>query len=275
MAAKKNSRTRSSTLKSRSIGCLFWLCLIAIIVAVGYAARTQIADTFTRLVSNGGKAGPGSQAPRVTLRPLPESNVPGTRDSGRPPWDTQTNALPNTQPLSTGQTAQPTGKPPAASGSADRVVTVARPSAPTEEKPILRKTRLFFLSVDQNGNILMKGVIRPIRQSDSPLRDALETLLKGPTAQEINLGLLTMIPEGTTLRGVAVRGDVAYVDFSESFRFNSLGIDGMKAQLRQVVYAATEFPTVRKVQFLIEGKKVDYLGTEGVSIGDPLSRSSF
>jgi len=275
MAAKKNSRTRSSTLKSRSIGCLFWLCLIAIIVAVGYAARTQIADTFARLVSNGGKTGPSSQAPQVTLRPLPESNVPDTRDSGKGPSGTQTNVPPNTQPLSAGQTAQTTGKPPAASGSADRVVTVVRPSASTEEKPILRKTRLFFLSVDQNGNILMKGVIRPIPQSDSPLRDALETLLKGPTAQEINLGLLTMIPEGTTLRAVAVRGDVAYVDFSESFRFNSLGIDGMKAQLRQVVYAATEFPTVRKVQFLIEGKKVDYLGTEGVSIGDPLSRSSF
>ena len=66
-----------------------------------------------------------------------------------------------------------------------------------------------------------------------------------------------------------MRGDVAYVDFSESFRFNSLGIDGMKAQLRQVVYAATEFPTVKKVQFLIEGKKVDYLGTEGVRINEP------
>ena len=267
MAAKKNSRTRSSTLKSRGIGCLFWLCLLAIIVAVGYAARTQIADTFTRLVSNGGRPAPATRAPQVTIRPLPDTAIPPT----------QTNALPGTQaaPPAGSQTTQGAGKPPAASGSADRVVTVARPSAPTEERPVLRKTRLFFLSVDQNGNILMKGVIRPIPQSDSPLRDALEILLKGPTSQEINLGLLTMIPEGTTLRGVTVRGDVAYVDFSESFRFNSLGIDGMKAQLRQVVYAATEFPTVKKVQFLIEGKKVDYLGTEGVSIKDPLSRSSF
>jgi spore germination protein GerM len=156
-------------------------------------------------------------------------------------------------------------------------VTVTRPQATTqsEEKPFLRKTRLFFLSIDQNGNILMKGVIRPIPQSDSPLRDALATLLKGPTSQEINLGLLTMIPAGTTLRGVTVRGEVAFVDFSESFRFNALGIEGMRAQLRQVVYAATEFPTVKSVQFLIEGRKVDYLGTEGVSIDEPLSRNSF
>jgi spore germination protein GerM len=159
--------------------------------------------------------------------------------------------------------------------SSERVITVTRPPSLTAEKPVFRKTRLFFLSVDNNGTILVKGVIRPIPQSDSPLRDALETLLKGPTSEEINLGLLTMIPEGTMLRGVTVRGDTAYIDFSESFRFNSLGIEGMKAQLRQVVYAATEFPTVKRVQFLIEGKRVDYLGTEGVSIGDPLSRSSF
>jgi germination protein M len=266
MSAKKTSRNRSSTLKSRGIGCLFWLCLIAIIVAVGYVARTQIADTFSRLVGSGhtapgsgGKPGTGTGAPQVTVKPLPDSSVPPAREPGNPPANSQT--------------TQSQGKPTTAPG--DRVVSVTRPPAQTEEKPVLRKTRLFFLSVDQNGTILMKGVIRPIPQSDSPLRDALETLLKGPTSQEINTGLLTMIPTGTTLRGVTVHGDIAYVDFSESFRFNSLGVEGMKAQLRQVVYAATEFPTVKRVQFLIEGKRVDYLGTEGVSIKDPLSRSSF
>jgi len=260
MAQKRNSRNNSSTVRTRGIGCLFWLCLIAIIVAVGYAARVQIADTFSRLVGNSGKLASGSGAPQVTLKPLPDS---ARRDSG----DSQTQ---------TGlQTQQAPEKPPNTSASSERVMTVTHPPSLTTEKPVFRRTRLFFLSVDNNGTILMKGVIRPIPQSDSPLRDALETLLKGPTSEEINLGLLTMIPEGTMLRGVTVRGDTAYIDFSESFRFNSLGIEGMKAQLRQVVYAATEFPTVKRVQFLIEGKRVDYLGTEGVSIGDPLSRSSF
>ncbi len=261
MAQKRTSRARSSSLRSRSIGCLFWLCLIAVIVAVGYATRAQLADTFSRLAGGGGKPGAATSAPKVTMRQLPETSVPPATDTGSQP--------PNAP------AAQPPGKPPAA--SPDRVVTVTRPAAPaqTPERPILRKTRLFFLSVDQNGNILMKGVIRPIPQSDSPLKDALETLLKGPTSQEINLGLLTMIPTGTLLRGVTVKDDIAYLDFSESFRFNTLGVDGMKAQLRQVVYAATEFPTVKKVQFLIEGKKVDYLGTEGVKINEPLSRSSF
>ena len=257
MAAKNNARTQSSTRTSRGIGCLFWLCLLAIIVAVGYAARSQLADAFTRLVG-AGKSGPGSGTPQVTMRPIPDTTASPERNSSHLPPSSQTTQSPAPQP-----------------SAIERVVTVARPLAQTAEKPIFRKTRVFFLSVDQNGDVLMKGVVRPIPESDSPLRDTLETLLKGPTSQEINLGLLTMIPAGTTLRGVSVRGEVAYIDFSESFRFNSLGIDGMKAQLRQVVYAATEFPTVKKVQFLIEGKKVEYLGTEGVSIKDPLSRSSF
>jgi germination protein M len=259
MAAKRNTRGRSSSLRSRGIGCLFWLCLIAIVVAVGYAARTQIADTFTRLVGTNGKPGPEAGPPRVTVQPLPDSSVPPAPEPANPP--------------ATSQTTQSQGRQPAPANN--QVVVVARPPAQTQEKPVLRKTRLFFLSVDANGNILMKGVIRPIPQSDSPLRDALETLLKGPTSQEITMGLLSMIPSGTLLRGVTVRGDIAYVDFSENFRFNALGIEAMKAQLRQVVYAATEFPNVKKVQFLIEGKKVDYLGPEGVSIKDPLSRSSF
>ena len=121
----------------------------------------------------------------------------------------------------------------------------------------------------------MKSVIRPIPASDSPLHDTLEALLKGPTSQELNGGLLSMIPTEAKLRTVTVSGETAVVDFNESFRFNTQGVEALNAQLRQVVYAATEFPSVKDVQVLIEGKKVRSLGTEGVRIDTPLSRSSF
>ncbi|HVP19070.1 MAG TPA: GerMN domain-containing protein [Spirochaetia bacterium] len=256
MAARKGSQARSS-LRNRSVGCLFWICLLAIIVAVGYAARGQISDTFTRLM--GGRTPADSRQPamhpEVSREPMRDANPPQEMSPDRQ------------------STQNPVRSP---SATTERVAATSRaPAAPQAEKPAIRKTRLFFLSVDPGGAITMKGVVRPIPQSDSPLRDTLEALLKGPTAQEINLGLLTMIPSGTTLRGVTVRGDIAYIDFSQSFRFNSLGLEGMRAQLRQVVYAATEFPTVKRVQVLIEGKKVDYLGTEGVRIDQPLTRSAF
>ncbi len=143
------------------------------------------------------------------------------------------------------------------------------------EKPPVRKTRLFFANVDPNGKILLKGVIRAIPSSDSPLRDTIQVLLAGPNSQEVNMGLLSMIPSGSRLRGVSVRGDTAFVDFSENFRFNTLGREGLDAQLKQVVFAATEYPTVKRVQILIEGKKVQYLGPEGIRIDAPLTRQSF
>jgi germination protein M len=143
------------------------------------------------------------------------------------------------------------------------------------ESPTSRKARLYFAAVDAEGRILMKSVIRSIPASDSPLRDTLRSLLKGPTAQELNLGLISLIPPEAGLRSVTMKGDTAVVDFSEGFRFNGQGMEAMNAQLRQVVYAATEFPSVKRVQIQIEGKTVRYLGTEGVRIDEPLGRSSF
>jgi spore germination protein GerM len=168
---------------------------------------------------------------------------------------------------------------PAASPPAQQqapAVSPAQKRAPEQaQKLSVRKSRLFFAAVDQDGKIALKSVIRSIPATDSPLRDTLEALLKGPTAQELNLGLVSMIPLDSRLRSVTVRGDTAVVDFSESFRFNAQGIEALDAQLRQVVYAATEFPSVRKVQVLIEGVAVRYLGMEGVRLDKPLTRTSF
>ena len=79
MAAKRSSRSKSPPLRSRAVGCLFWICLLAIIVAVGYAARGQIADTFGKLF--GGKPQPSGarQSPRVTVAPLPPGETPVAR----------------------------------------------------------------------------------------------------------------------------------------------------------------------------------------------------
>jgi germination protein M len=117
-------------------------------------------------------------------------------------------------------------------------------------------------------------VQRDIPQSDWPLRDALESLLSGPDEKDRAKGLVTGIPPETRLRSVSVKDGVATIDLSESFRFTASGVEGLTAELRQVVATATEFPTVQKVQILIEGKKVQYLGTEGIRIDEPLSPGS-
>ena len=161
------------------------------------------------------------------------------------------------------------------------VIKIDDEEKPVEKKseerpqPKIRKSRLFFILVSNEGEINLKGVIRPVEYQDAPLTATVESLLKGPLPAEVNRGLITLISPDTRLRNVYIKKDTAFLDFNEAFRFNSLGREGLIAQLRQVVYSATEFSNVKKVQILIEGKTLDYLGPEGIFIGKPLSRDSF
>ncbi|MBT3275632.1 MAG: hypothetical protein HN368_20925, partial [Spirochaetales bacterium] len=45
-------------------------------------------------------------------------------------------------------------------------------------------------------------------------------------------------------------------------------------QLQQIVFTATEFQTVKAVQFLVNGERLSYLGPESPYIGEPLYRES-
>ena len=137
-----------------------------------------------------------------------------------------------------------------------------------------RAARLWFARIDEEGAIELSPANRTLPVGDSPLRDTLAALLAGPTTAEQSAGLVSLVPSGTVVRSVTVTGDTAIIDFSEQFRFNALGVEGLRAELRQVVWAATEFPTVARVQVLIEGKRVDYLGPEGAAVGSPLGRDS-
>jgi spore germination protein GerM len=146
---------------------------------------------------------------------------------------------------------------------------------PMEQVKATRIASLYFIQVDDDGAISRHEVKRTVSSSDFPLTDALNALLAGPSADELSRNYITLIPSGTRLLSAQVRGSTAYVDFSEAFMYNRYGIEGYAGQLKQVVYTATSFPTVKDVQILIEGSKRDFLGGEGVFIGKPLARASF
>jgi spore germination protein GerM len=136
---------------------------------------------------------------------------------------------------------------------------------------VRRDRTVYFTQVDREGTILRSKAARNIPASDSPMLDALNALLQGPTAEEQRRGLVSLIPSGTRILSATVRGSTAYISFSEEFQYNTYGVEGYAAQLKQIVWTVTEFPNVRDVQVLIEGRRVDYLG-EGIWIGSPISR---
>lgn len=142
---------------------------------------------------------------------------------------------------------------------------------PPKPAPATTTVKLYYVVIDANGSVNYKAVNRTVAK-DSPLTNALNALLAGPTFDEKNC--TTLIPKGTKLLGVSIKDGVATLNFSDAFEFNQDGIEGYLAQLKQIINTATEFSSVNSVQFLINGEKKEYLGSDGVWIGTPLGRNS-
>ncbi|MDR2193436.1 MAG: GerMN domain-containing protein [Treponema sp.] len=133
---------------------------------------------------------------------------------------------------------------------------------------------LYFLSIDQNGDLHRIAVKRMLPNTETPLTETLEALLAGLFESEEEQRIISLIPKETKLLSVVIQQETAYINFNEEFLYNTHGKDGYAGQIKQVLWTATEFPTVKRVQILIEGRKESYLG-ENIWIGSVLEREQF
>lgn len=115
---------------------------------------------------------------------------------------------------------------------------------------------------------------RQIPSTKAVASAAIRALLAGPTAEEESYGLGTTIPEGTELRGVTVKSGTAIVDLTGEYDSGG-GTLSMTMRLAQVVYTLTQFPTIERVRFRIEGEPVTVFGGEGIVIGTPQTRANY
>jgi hypothetical protein len=266
----------------KSLIYLFWFVFFVVILLLFIINWKTIRNT----VNNTGFVDRITRRTAEAPPESPEDAVPAQEDETPPvsvvvprPADDNAESLP---PQSTEPEA------PAPEPAAPLLTPAAEPVKPPEPAPKpavdtpkpapVPKTverSVYFIKFDEeNGVILRTKVSRTLPVTDSPLLDVLNTLLRGPTAAEEKQKLRSLIPSGTRVLSATVRGSTAYVSFSEDFQFNTDGIEGYIAQLQQLVWTITEFSNVKDVQFLIEGRRVDYLG-EGIRIGSPLSRNNF
>ena len=136
--------------------------------------------------------------------------------------------------------------------------------------------QLCFVEIDGDGLINRKIIKRTVPKSDSPLTNAINLLIKGPdTTKSAEKNCMSVIPKDTKLLSAKVQDGIAYLNFNDALEFNQDGVVGKNLSLEQIVFTATAFSTVKSVQILIEGKKQDYLGSEGTWIGSPLSRANY
>lgn len=246
--------------KRLSVGFLFWLALVAAVLVVFVFSRPTIervldsTDFFSAVTAD-------NSSPVVVLRP-----------SGKAP-----NGYANQKPAA--ERAGTTAPEPAAVPEPVPAFRPGNATAPSPAAPVSpaqdRTARVFFVLVDKNGEIRLQGVQRTVSADGPPLTSMLRELLAGPTTAEQRHDLISLLPDEVELHRVSVHDGTAVIDLGQAFRFSSLGREGLLARLQQLVYSATEFPTVDAVQVLIDGKNVDYLGPEGIYIGEPLTRESF
>ncbi len=288
---------------------MFWIAFILLLLVIFLFSRSNIERVLenTGLVEfinerfgDSGEADDSSEGPASdTGEERPGEERPGEETTPEAPG-----AGRRTEPLAADNTMDTEGEPdgsqpveivleteveentlPSAesddAGTTDPEPEIAQPSASgstntrSSEKPNVRNATVYLIRVTDDGKINTEGVRRQVYFDASPMTDTISSLLAGPNRDELNAGLLNLVPNGTRLLSASVRNGVANLNFSEEFRFNPMGVEGLVAQLKQIVYTTTEFSTVDAVQFYIEGETVTYLGSEGLRVDRPLSRDAF
>ena len=265
--AKRSSRSSPRRKKGKGISgaTAFWLLFIVIILFLFIVNMDNIfrgVEVIQREFSaqpDEAEEAPAPSAlptPNPATSPAPSAAAPAPSASSAPTATTS----PAASPAPTAAPAPAAAPPPAATAP-----------APAEE---LHDRYIYLVQVDNIGNIHRIRTNRRLPQSASPLNDSLNALLAGPTASEMERGMMTMIPVNSRLQSAVLRGDVAHVSFNEEFQYNVFGAEGLREQIRQVVFTVTEFPSINSVQILIDGARVEFIG-EGVRIGNPLSRDDY
>jgi len=142
----------------------------------------------------------------------------------------------------------------------------------TTKKALPSRIKIYLTKYDEkNDKIILKPVYRSLKTVESPLRTALNQLLVGPTSTEDNSDYSSSIPGGVKILSVSIKNGVAYINFNSQFEFGT-GTKIMNSRVYQVVFTATQFSTVNKVQIFLEGKGKTNFAGEGVDLSHPLSR---
>lgn len=124
---------------------------------------------------------------------------------------------------------------------------------------------LFFAGADGNS---LAPEIRVIEKSEGIARATMEELIAGPTPGN---GLLPTIPQGTSLLDINVTAEgLCIVDFSPELLGESSGeVIGDNLMVYSIVNTLTNFPTVDRVEFRIDGGSVETLGAN-IAASTPL-----
>jgi germination protein M len=167
-----------------------------------------------------------------------------------------------------GSTSHPEASPTTTGAPTTTPVTPS-PTTATTAPVATVDVRAYFMQGDTVG-VAHRTVASTVRVATA----AMAELLAGPSPADAAAGLTTAIPGGTELLGITIDGGTATVDLSGAFESGG-GSLSMTARLAQVTYTLTQFPTVQRVAFQLDGQPVTVFGGEGIMLDHPATRTSF
>lgn len=190
----------------------------------------------------------GNAGPVVTPNPAAEPSL------GQPTPDVTPAASPSPGPASPGGDRSPAPSP---SPGAGRTIV-----------------RAYFFLPTSDGDPRLVPVLREVPRTAGVARAAIEGLIAGPSPRETSASITTAVPEGTRLLGISIADGIATIDLSREFEAGG-GSAGAIGRLAQVVYTLTQFPTVGRVRFEIDGAPITAFGSHGILIERPVGRDDY
>lgn len=143
-------------------------------------------------------------------------------------------------------------------------------TATAPETPQTMSVAVYYLKITDNDEYLVREV-HQVEKTTEVATAALNELINGTP---VTPGASRVLPSDTKILGIKINQGLAVVDFSADVLKANVGANGEALGIASIVDTLTEFPSIQKVSFTVDGrvdKAMDWWGHVGLS-GQPFSR---
>ncbi len=221
------------------------LAVVLIISFSGSACDSVISDDKTDLTQSASAA---SAARTTTMLRTSEGKVPTGEMSASAPAATPRPSL----------------------ASLQTSAAITSPSTTVSPEPVGTTNLIVYYLKENNGMYLVREMHK-VRKTFGVARAALNELI---SVEPLSPGAFRILPENTQVLGISIEDGLATIDFSREVLNANAGSVGESLGIASIVNTLTEFPTISKVMFTVEGKvenAIDWWGHTGL-YQQPFSR---
>lgn len=122
---------------------------------------------------------------------------------------------------------------------------------------------IFFVSKIE-GDYGLVGYPLKAEVNKLELKEKIKVLAKLLINKPGKSNIITMIPEETKFLGFKLVEKTLYLNFNETFNYNSYGLETDIQQIAQIVYTFTSLKEIDKVSFMINGEYTTSIGSHGI-----------